>query len=93
MLEFRPITLADRARIEAYTMRRGLYNCDLSFANIYCWRNFYHTAWCEVEGFLVIRFRIDGGSATGYMQPIGEGDFGRVIGRLLQEAEATNEPL
>ncbi len=93
MLEFRPIALTDRAHIEQYTMQRGLYNCDLSFANIYCWRHFYSTAWAEVEGFLVIRFQIDGGSATGYMQPIGEGDFGRVIGRLMQEAEATNEPL
>ena len=93
MLEFRPITLADRARIEAYTMRRGLYNCDLSFANIYCWRKFYQTAWCEVEGFLVIRFRIDGGSATGYMQPIGEGDFASVIRCLMNEADTAGEPL
>ena len=62
MIRFQPITLADRARIESYTMGRGLYNCDLSFANIFCWRAFYDTAWAEVEGFLVIRFRIDGGT-------------------------------
>ncbi|MBR5464643.1 MAG: GNAT family N-acetyltransferase [Alistipes sp.] len=93
MIRFQPITLADRARIESYTMGRGLYNCDLSFANIFCWRAFYDTAWAEVEGFLVIRFRIDGGAKTGYMQPIGEGDFGAVIRLLIAEAEAQGEPL
>lgn len=93
MIPFRPIQLTDRARIESYTMTRGLYNCDLSFANIFCWRDFYKTAWAEVAGFLIIRFQIDGGTATGYMQPIGEGDFGAVIRQLMAEAEDTGEPL
>lgn len=93
MIHFRPITLTDRARIEHYTMQRGLYNCDLSFANIYCWREFYQTTWAEVEGMLVIRFQIDGGSATGYMQPIGGGDFKAVVKLLREEADAMGEPL
>lgn len=93
MIQFRPITLSDRARIEQYTMPRGLYNCDLSFANIYCWRAFYQTAWAEVEGFLVIRFHIDGGAKRGYMQPVGDGDFTAVIERLKEEAATAQEPL
>lgn len=93
MIPFRPITLTDRTRIEQYTMQRGLYNCDLSFANIFCWRTFYQTVWAEVEGFLIIRFHIDGGPKRGYMQPIGEGDFAAVIRRLRQEAAANHEPL
>lgn len=93
MISFRPIALTDRARIEHYTMERGLYNCDLSFANIYCWRAFYDTAWAEVDGFLVLRFQIDGGSKTGYMQPIGEGDLTGVIDRLRTDAAERGEPL
>lgn len=69
MIEFKPVRLEDRAVIERYTMPSGICNCDLAFANMYCWQAVFHSAWAEIGGFLVIRFQIDGGERIGYMQP------------------------
>ena len=38
MIEFKPVRLEDRAVIERYTMPSGICNCDLAFANMYCWQ-------------------------------------------------------
>ena len=62
MIEFRPVRLEDRPVIEQYTMPSGIRNCDLAFANMYCWQAVYRSAWAVVDGFLVIRFYIDGGT-------------------------------
>ena len=37
MIDFKPVRLGDRAVIERYTMPSGICNCDLAFANMYCW--------------------------------------------------------
>ena len=55
MIEFKPVRLEDRAVIERYTMPSGICNCDLAFANMYCWQAVFHSAWAEIGGFLVIR--------------------------------------
>ncbi len=93
MIEFRPVRLEDRAAIERYTLPSQNPNCDLAFANMYCWQERYRTAWAEVGGFLVIRFQIDGGHKTGYMQPVGEGDFTPLIPLLCEDARARGERL
>lgn len=93
MIEFHPVRLEDRSLIERYTMPSGICNCDLAFANMYCWQEVYHSAWAEIEGFLVIRFRIDGGDRIGYMQPVGEGDFGPIIPLLREDAHAHGQRL
>ena len=56
MIEFKPVRLEDKQTIERYTMPSGIYNCDLAFANMYCWQAMYHSAWAVIDGFLVIRF-------------------------------------
>ena len=88
MIEFKPVRLEDRAVIERYTMPSGICNCDLAFANMYCWQAVFHSAWAEIGGFLVIRFQIDGGERIGYMQPVGEGDFGPILPLLREDAHA-----
>lgn len=93
MIEFRPIRIEDRAVIERYTFRSGIPNCDLSFANMFCWQGVYHSAWAEVDGFLVIRFYIDGGTRIGYMQPLGEGDFTRILPALRDDAHSHGQRL
>ena len=93
MIAFRPIRIEDRAAIERYTMRSGTTNCDLAFANMFCWLHIYRSAWAEVDGFLVIRFHIDGSERIGYMQPIGEGDFTHVIPLLREDAHALGQRL
>ncbi|MFI3259897.1 MAG: GNAT family N-acetyltransferase [Rikenellaceae bacterium] len=96
MIEFHPITLEDRALIESYTHDSEIRNCDLSFANMYCWQPTYKSAWAVVEGYLVIRFYIDGGEKIGYMQPIGDGgcqDFTCIIPELAQDAHSHGDRL
>ncbi len=86
MIPFKPVELADKAAIEAYTLKSECRNCDMSFANIFSWRHFHQSAWAVVEGFLVIRFLIDGRERVGYMQPIGEGDFFPILPLLAEDA-------
>lgn len=93
MIEFHPIRLEDRAVIERYTMPSQITNCDLSFANMFCWQEIYRSAWAEVGGFLVIRFQIDGGPRIGYMQPVGPGDFAPIIPLLREDAHAHGQRL
>ena len=93
MIEFHPVRLEDRSLIERYTMPSGICNCDLAFANMYCWQEVYHSAWAEIEGFLVIRVQIDGGDRIGYMQPVGKGDFGPIIPLLREDAHAHGQRL
>lgn len=86
MIEFKPIEIQDRAKIESYTHQSECRNCDMAFANIYCWREFHKSCWAEVDGFLVIRFLIDGKEQVGYMQPIGEGNFFHILDQLEEDA-------
>ena len=93
MIEFKPVRLEDKQTIERYTMPSGICNCDLAFANMYCWQAVFHSAWAEIGGFLVIRFQIDGGERIGYMQPVGEGDFGPILPLLREDAHAHGQRL
>ena len=63
MITFKPITIEDKAEIESFTLPYAPANCDLAFANMFCWQFQFKTAWSVVDGFLVIRFR--SGAATG----------------------------
>ena len=93
MLRFQPIAPADRASIERYTLRGASQNCDYAFANMVCWQSLYRSEWAEHEGFLLIRFRIDGGDRIGYMQPVGEGEFTPLLPLLEADAAAMGQPL
>lgn len=93
MIEFKAVGIEDRATIERYTMPSDFHNCDLAFANMFCWQSVYRSAWAEIDGFLVIRFRIDGGERIGYMQPIGCGDFSHLIPALCEDAHAHGQRL
>ena len=65
MIEFKPVRLEDKQIIERHTMPSGILNCDLAFANMYCWQAMYHSAWAVIDGFLVIRFHIGGSEKIG----------------------------
>ncbi len=96
MIDFKPLRIEDRPTIERYTLLATHQNCDLSFANMFCWQPVFESAWAEVEGYLIIRFRINGGNELGYMQPIGgDGsfDFSHLIPRMAQDAHANGQRL
>ncbi|MFI3293172.1 MAG: GNAT family N-acetyltransferase [Rikenellaceae bacterium] len=96
MIEFRDIELSHRELIESYTKCSKIRNCDLSFANMYCWQTTFGSAWAIIEGYLIIRFRIGGGDELGYMQPIrcdGSHNFARIIPQLAQDAHTNGQRL
>lgn len=91
-LAFHKITLSDRGLFEQYMAKSKLRNCDLSFANIYCWQDTYHSEIAEYGGFMLIRFRLESDESA-YMQPIGEGDIRPIIEILKADATQCGVPL
>lgn len=93
MIPFKPIEPADKPLIESFTLKSDCRNCDMSFGNIYCWREHYRSTWAVVGGFLVIKFLIDGGRRIGYMQPLGDGDFTAILPALAEDAHRNGQRL
>ena len=90
-IDFHSVTVADKPLFESYILSSEEQNCDLNFANIFCWSDTYHSEVAEAEGFLVIRFDID--DEKSYMQPIGCGDKRLILELLRQDAKAMHTPL
>lgn len=47
-ISFKPITLADKAAITAFTLPSDYKNCDFSFANMCSWRFLYDSCYAVV---------------------------------------------
>ena len=90
-INFHIVTVADKPLFDYYILSSEEQNCDLNFANIFCWSSTYHSEVAEVEGFLVIRF--DNGDAKCYMQPVGSGDKATILEILRQDAFEQRSPL
>lgn len=89
MIPFHPITIQDKATVQAYTLTGDRRNCDLSFTNLYSWRFLYHTQVAEMGGFLLIKFQVDG--HTAYMMPVGDGDLRTVLCAMKEDALSGGE--
>lgn len=90
-IDFHPVTVADKPLFEYYMLRSEEQNCDLNFANIFCWSDTYHSEVAEVNNALVIRF--DNCGEKCYMQPFCIGDKMAVLELLRQDAFALRTPL
>lgn len=92
MIRFKDVTLSDKAIIQRFTMFGERQNCDLSFANIVCWRFLYNTQFAIVDGYLVFRFFA--GHHLAYMMPLAEPhDHGDGILKVLPEEECNDKVL
>lgn len=83
--------MADKPLFEYYIYNSEGQNCDLNFANIFCWSDTYHSEVAEAEGFLVIRF--ENGGTKSYMQPVGNGDKCVILELLRHDAFSLRTPL
>ena len=97
-ISFKPITLADKAAITAFTLPSDYKNCDFSFANMCSWRFLYDSCYAVVDGFLLIRFLIENKSRFAYMMPIGlpgktAADLAEAIHWLEEDSLANGPPL
>lgn len=93
MLSFNPVSINDRNIFQNYFSKSNKQNCDYTFSNIFSWLNVYKTEWCESNGFLLIRFHINGKKNIGYMEPLGEGDLMQILHYLQDDAHAQQQPL
>ncbi len=91
IIDFHPVTVADKPLFEYYITSSEEQNCDLNFANVFCWSDSYHSEVAEVEDSLVIRF--DNSGAKSYMQPVGNGDKRQIVELLRQDAFEQRVPL
>ena len=90
-IDFHIVTVADKPLFDYYILSSEEQNCDLNFANIFCWSSTYHSEVAEVADFLVIRF--DNGGVKSYMQPVGRGDKAAVLELLRRDAFEQRTPL
>ncbi len=91
MIEFKPITLEERKKITSYTLLRAPRDCDFSFPNLCAWQFSNNSSYAEIDGFLVIRFRMEDDRLI-YLLPIGEGNLVRVITLLEENARKEGQP-
>ena len=89
MIDFRPLTIGDKALVESYTIPGQRHNCDLSFANLVSWRFLYNTQIAVVEGCLAFRFHIGGNIA--YMVPLPKPKPGRDGEMRTERCDEVNE--
>lgn len=91
VIPFRPITAADADVLRSFTMESKCMNCDMNVANLCSWQFLYHTEYAVVDGFLLLRFLLDG--QVTYMKPIGKGDLRHVIQLLIADARSLGDML
>ncbi|MDR2621061.1 MAG: phosphatidylglycerol lysyltransferase domain-containing protein [Dysgonamonadaceae bacterium] len=91
MLDFKPVTIDDKEAIQKFFDKTDFRNCDFSFANIFCWQNYYNTAFAIEGDFLFFHFKTSG--HPGYLFPIGEGDLRKALEQLDSDARERKIPL
>jgi hypothetical protein len=92
MLDFKPVTIDDKALIESFFDKSSFRNCDFSFSNIFSWKHLYNTTYAIEDGFLYVRFQAKEG-LPGYLFPLGAGDIRKAIERIEKDARKRVLPL
>ena len=91
IIPFRPIGAADADVLRSFTMESRCMNCDMTVANLCSWQFLYHTEYAVVDGFLLLRFLLDG--QVTYMKPLGRGDLRHVLQLLVADARSLGDTL
>lgn len=92
MVDFKPITIADKELITSYILPADEQDCDFSFANLCSWHFMTGSSYAILHRQLILRFlHPDGGFE--YFMPFGEGDLLPVIEDLEAYCRLLNEPL
>ena len=80
MLEFRKITINDRAEMLKYMADLNLGTTESTFTDLFLWAEHYGNEFCIEDGFLFIR------SGDKYLTPYGNGDLKSAIEKLPEDA-------
>lgn len=81
---FRKLVPQDKELFDKYKSKTSKYS-ENSFVTLYLWDKYYNLHLCEEEGFLFIRFTIDGKNQ--YLFPMGEGDVKKAFEKVMNEEE------
>lgn len=80
MLEFKPITIENRAQMMEYMGKLKLGTTESTFTDIFLWSEHYNTRFCIEGGFLFIK------SGDNYLTPYGDGDLKDALKYLPEDA-------
>ncbi|MGM9551136.1 MAG: DUF2156 domain-containing protein [Clostridia bacterium] len=83
-MNFRKVVPLDKELFDKYKNRESRYS-ENSFVTLYLWDEYYNLHLCEEEGFLFIRFTINGENQ--YLFPMGEGDLKKAVKKVIGEEE------
>lgn len=70
MLEFKPLTLEDKALFDSYIIPYKFLTCEYSFLTLFIWRKALDITFCIYKNALIIKRKFDEASYY-FMQPIG----------------------
>ena len=82
MIDFKPVTLEDKALFESYLLDGTERGCEYAFANLYLWGQ-QNGAIYKDHLVLFSRF----GEFTVYPYPVGKGDKKEIIDALMEDAK------
>lgn len=83
-MNFRKLVAEDKALFDKYKSETSKYS-ENSFVTLYLWDKYYNLHLCEEDGFLFIRFTIEGKNQ--YMFPKGSGDVYKAFEKVMNEEE------
>lgn len=86
MLEFKKIELGDTCLLAPFLKNNKYNNCDFSIANIYMWRNKYHTAYAIYKETLILMV-----DESNFLMPIGNNDLKEVLLEMIAYAKLKEE--
>lgn len=89
-INFRRLTIADKALVQSFTFKLRLQICDLNFMNLCSWQFLYDTELAVIGDWLVFRFYADGHLA--YMLPCGGGFPRDILTLLLEDSRQLGHP-
>ncbi|MER2235731.1 MAG: phosphatidylglycerol lysyltransferase domain-containing protein [Candidatus Limivicinus sp.] len=79
-LQFKPVTLRDKAWVDPIVMAENSPSADYNFGNIYIWDQFYKQSICRYENRMLTR--LDYGEECAFVYPIGSGPLAPAIEAL-----------
>ena len=90
MLEFHPITLADKEWIDPIVMSENSPSADYNFGNIYLWDETFHQQVARIGDRMIALYHFEG--AYFFSWPIGTGELAPVIDEMRSYAKAQGFP-
>ena len=89
-MDFQPVKASDKEIIDKYMKNANSRSCDMSFAAVYLWKDFYLLEYTVCEDMLIFRTTEDGSS---YSLPIGEASPEKALLALEEHCKENEEAL